>query len=56
VTRPEIYYGEIANDVGGDYVFVKTRAQELDYPAGDKNVYTTYNGRAASPSRRFCAS
>jgi len=45
VTRPEIYYGEIANDVAGDYVFVKTRAQELDYPAGDKNVYTSYAGR-----------
>ena len=49
VTRPEIYYGEIANDVGGDYVFVKTRAQELDYPAGDKNVYTTYAGQGGVP-------
>jgi uncharacterized membrane protein (UPF0182 family) len=49
VTRPEIYYGEIANDVGGDYVFVKTRAQELDYPAGDKNVYTTYGGTGGVP-------
>lgn len=49
VTRPEIYYGEIANDVGGDYVFVKTRAQELDYPAGDKNVYTTYAGTGGVP-------
>ena len=49
VTRPEIYYGEIANDVGGDYVFVKTRAQELDYPAGDKNVYTTYTGQGGVP-------
>jgi hypothetical protein len=53
VTRPEIYYGEIANDVGGDYVFVKTRAQELDYPAGDKNVYTTYNGRGGVPIETF---
>jgi uncharacterized membrane protein (UPF0182 family) len=41
VTRPEIYYGEIAND----YVFVKTRAEELDYPAGDKNVPTRYAGQ-----------
>ncbi|HEX7513878.1 MAG TPA: UPF0182 family protein, partial [Candidatus Methylomirabilis sp.] len=49
VTRPEIYYGEIANDIGGDYVFVKTRAQELDYPAGDKNVYTTYTGQGGVP-------
>jgi len=49
VTRPEIYYGEIANDVGGDYVFVKTRALELDYPAGDKNVYTNYTGTGGVP-------
>ncbi len=41
VTRPEIYYGEISND----YVFVRTRSQELDYPAGDQNVYTRYAGR-----------
>lgn len=40
VTRPEIYYGELAND----YVFVKTNARELDYPAGDQNIYTTYEG------------
>jgi uncharacterized membrane protein (UPF0182 family) len=41
VTRPEIYYGELANA----YVLVKTSAQELDYPAGDQNIYTTYEGR-----------
>ncbi|HZD40601.1 MAG TPA: UPF0182 family protein, partial [Terriglobales bacterium] len=41
ISRPEIYYGERAND----YVFVKTNAQELDYPAGDQNVYTTYEGK-----------
>ena len=41
VTRPEIYYGELANP----YVLVKTGAQELDYPAGDQNIYTTYEGR-----------
>jgi uncharacterized protein len=45
VTRPEIYYGEIGND----YVFVKTRAQELDYPAGDKNVYSSYAGTGGVP-------
>ncbi|HSC71140.1 MAG TPA: UPF0182 family protein, partial [Candidatus Methylomirabilis sp.] len=49
VTRPEIYYGEIAND----YVFVKTRAQELDYPAGDKNVYSTYAGQGGVPVQSF---
>jgi uncharacterized membrane protein (UPF0182 family) len=41
VTRPEIYYGEIANE----YVLVRTRSQELDYPAGDQNVYAAYAGR-----------
>jgi uncharacterized membrane protein (UPF0182 family) len=45
ITRPEIYYGERAND----YVFVKTKAQELDYPAGDQNVYTTYEGKGGVP-------
>ena len=41
VTRPEIYYGEIANE----YVLLRTRSQELDYPRGDQNVYTRYEGR-----------
>ena len=41
ITRPEIYYGELAND----YVLVKTKAQELDYPAGNQNIYVTYQGR-----------
>ncbi|MBI2087842.1 MAG: UPF0182 family protein [Deltaproteobacteria bacterium] len=45
VTRPEIYYGELAND----YVFVRTKAQELDYPAGDQNVYTNYQGKGGVP-------
>jgi hypothetical protein len=45
LTRPEIYYGEIPNE----YCFVKTRAKEFDYPAGDKNVYTTYTGTGGVP-------
>jgi uncharacterized membrane protein (UPF0182 family) len=49
VTRPEIYYGEIGNE----YVFVKTRAQELDYPAGDKNVYSNYTGQGGVPIQTF---
>ena len=49
VTRPEIYFGEVAND----YVFVKTLAQELDYPAGDQNIYTTYDGSGGVPLRSF---
>ena len=49
VTRPEIYYGETAND----YVFVGTRSREIDYPAGDENVYTTYGGRGGVPVGSF---
>jgi hypothetical protein len=40
ITRPEIYYGETSNE----YVLVRTRSQELDYPAGDQNVYSRYAG------------
>lgn len=49
ITRPEIYYGELAND----YVFVKTRAQELDYPSGSQNIYTTYQGSGGIPADSF---
>jgi uncharacterized membrane protein (UPF0182 family) len=38
VTRPEIYYGELPND----YVFVRTKSLEFDYPSGDTNEYATY--------------
>jgi uncharacterized membrane protein (UPF0182 family) len=40
VTRPELYYGLLANQ----YVVVGTRTKELDYPQGDQNVYTSYAG------------
>lgn len=42
VTRPGIYFGELTND----YVFVRTGVDEFDYPDGDDNVYTTYDGAA----------
>src|SRR5262247_2998374 len=45
VTRPEIYFGEISNE----YVLVRTRSQELDYPRGDQNVYTRYAGLGGIP-------
>ena len=41
ITRPEIYYGEKTND----YVIVNTKSKEFDYPKGDENVYTTYQGK-----------
>ncbi len=40
VSRPQIYYGELARD----FVFVGTRQREFDYPAGEANVYTAYAG------------
>jgi hypothetical protein len=49
ITRPEIYFSEAAND----YVIVKTQAQELDYPSGDKNVYSTYTGEGGVPLTSF---
>ncbi|MBI4250520.1 UPF0182 family protein [Candidatus Uhrbacteria bacterium] len=41
VARPEIYFGELAND----YVIVKTKSREFDYPQGDENVFTEYSGK-----------
>ena len=49
ITRPQIYYGEQSNE----YVLVKTRSQELDYPSGDQNVYTTYDGSGGIPISSF---
>jgi uncharacterized protein len=40
VTRPQIYYGELANE----YVFVHTQQREFDHPAGETNVYAAYAG------------
>ena len=53
VTRPEIYYGEAP----AGYVVVNTRAKEFDYPSGEQNVYSTYEGtggiRAGSLVKRL---
>jgi uncharacterized membrane protein (UPF0182 family) len=49
ISRPELYFSELATD----YVFVKTRAKEFNYPAGDQNVYTTYEGQGGIPLRSF---
>jgi uncharacterized membrane protein (UPF0182 family) len=40
VTRPEIYFGEITDWP----VYVKTKQKEFNYPEGDANSYTTYEG------------
>jgi uncharacterized membrane protein (UPF0182 family) len=40
VTRPEIYFGEMTNTD----VYVKTRQQEFNYPEGQTNNLTSYEG------------
>jgi uncharacterized protein len=40
VTRPEIYFGELTNTD----VYVKTRQQEFNYPQGQTNSLTSYQG------------
>lgn len=41
LNRPEIYYGEISSD----YVVVNTKTQEFNYPVGDTNAFTHYEGK-----------
>jgi uncharacterized protein len=45
LTRPEIYYGESTQDP----VFVHTAREEFDYPSGDQNKYSTYQGTGGFP-------
>ena len=40
IERPQIYFGEKTDD----YVILKTRVEEFDYPMGDTNVYGYYEG------------
>ena len=45
ITRPEIYYGQLTND----YVIVNTKEPEFDYPVGDSNAQSQYEGDAGIP-------
>ena len=45
VSRPEIYYGEHSHEP----VFVTTAQQEFDYPSGNENVHTHYQGSGGFP-------
>src|SRR6202171_2980827 len=49
LTRPEIYYGESTQDP----VFVHTAREEFDYPSGDQNKYSTYQGTGGFPVGSF---
>lgn len=42
ITRPEIYFGELSNE----YIIVGTDEAEFDYPSGESNEYTHYEGTA----------
>ena len=42
ITRPEVYFGELSND----YIIVNTDEEEFDYPQGNSNAYTKYEGEA----------
>jgi uncharacterized membrane protein (UPF0182 family) len=49
VTRPQIYFGELTNND----VYVKTRQQEFDYPQGQTNSLTSYEGTGGIPLGGF---
>lgn len=49
VTQPEIYFGEAQTN----YAIVKTKTKEFNYPAGDENVYTIYEGNGGVQVRNF---
>ncbi len=41
VTRPEVYFGQLTNND----VYVKTRQKEFNYPQGEANSLTSYDGK-----------
>jgi uncharacterized protein len=40
IGKPRIYYGELTNP----YIMTSTKVRELDFPSGQENVYTVYDG------------
>jgi len=49
LTRPEIYYGEVTHEP----VFVHTAQKEFNYPSGEQNAYSTYEGKGGFPVSSF---
>jgi uncharacterized membrane protein (UPF0182 family) len=49
LTRPEIYYGEVTHEP----VFVDTAQEEFNYPAGEKNEHSRYQGKGGFPISSF---
>ena len=49
ITRPEIYYGKETDG----FTLVHTRTKEFDYPKGNENVYTEYQGKGGVQISNF---
>jgi len=49
LTRPEIYYGEVTHEP----VFVHTALEEFNYPAGESNQKSRYEGQGGFPISSF---
>ena len=43
--NPRIYYGELTDT----YIMTNTKTRELDFPSGEENVYTVYQGAGGIP-------
>lgn len=41
IAKPRIYFGELTDT----YIMTNTAVPELDYPSGEDNIYTSYQGR-----------
>ncbi len=49
ISQPAIYYGEETNN----YIFTGTTTPEFDYPLGDTNAFTNYQGKGGVPLSSF---
>ena len=49
LTRPELYYGEVVHEP----VFVHTAQEEFNYPSGESNVSSRYEGKGGFPVSSF---
>jgi uncharacterized membrane protein (UPF0182 family) len=49
LARPEIYYGEVTHEP----VFVHSAQKEFNYPSGEQNAYSSYEGRGGFPVSSF---
>jgi uncharacterized membrane protein (UPF0182 family) len=45
ITRPELYYGEVTHEP----VFVNTAQKEFNYPSGEQNAFSNYEGAGGFP-------